>query len=105
MRAISDQQFKECLEKKGLFLVDIWAEWCTSCKRLTPVLENLSKEYSVEKIEFLKLDADSNSDTCIKLGIRGIPAVVIIKDGNIKELLMGVKSSDEYKAIIDSLMN
>lgn len=105
MRVISDQQYNECLEKKGLFLVDIFANWCMPCTRLMPILEELSKSYSPEKIEFVKLDADESHETCAKLNIRGIPAVVIIKDGEVKELLMGVKSSEEYKAIIDRLMN
>ena len=104
MRAISDQQFKECLEKKGLFLVDIWAEWCGPCKRLMPVLEELSKSYSNEEIEFVKLNADESPETCAQLNIRGIPTVILIKDGVVKETLMGVKSSEDYKAIIESLM-
>ena len=99
MKEINDQQFKELSHKKGVYLVDIWAPWCQPCKRLGPILEDLSQNY-LGSVEFCKLDADQNPESCAELGVRSIPTVVILKDGQIVNTLLGLQPASKY---IDAL--
>ncbi len=64
---------------KGIAIVDIWAPWCGPCKAMAPVFEDLSHHY--DDILFAKLDADKNGELAAKLGVRGIPTLILFKDG------------------------
>ena len=75
---ITDQNYNE-ITSKGLVLVDFWAEWCGPCKMLAPVLDELSNE--VEGVRFVKINTDENQETAQKLGITGIPTLILYKDG------------------------
>lgn len=87
--AVSDQEWENQIEKsKGLVLVDFWAEWCGPCKMVAPVLDAIASENS-DKIKIGKLDVDSNEKTAMKFGVMSIPTMILFKDGEPVERLVG----------------
>ncbi len=85
----TDQNFEEEVIKSNLpVLVDFWAVWCGPCKMIAPIVEQLADELS-GKVKIGKLDVDSNQETSIKYGIRGIPTLLIFKDGKVVDTIVG----------------
>lgn len=85
----TDQNFEEEVIKSNLpVLVDFWAVWCGPCKMIAPIVEQLADELS-GKVKIGKLDVDSNQQTSIKYGIRGIPTLLIFKDGKVVDTIVG----------------
>ena len=82
-------------------LVDFWAEWCGPCKMIAPVLDEIAEEYD-GKIKVAKLNIDENPDTPPKYGVRGIPTLMLIKNGNIEATKVGAVSKSQLTAFIDS---
>jgi len=82
-------------------LVDYWAEWCGPCKMIAPILEEIASEYS-GKIRVAKLNIDDNPQTPPKYGIRGIPTLMLFKDGNVEATKVGALSKSQLTAFIDS---
>jgi len=81
--AVTDQTFDAEVRNSDVpVVVDFWAEWCGPCKQIGPALDELSEEMN-GKIKVAKVDVDTNPDTAMKLGIRGIPALFIFKDGEV----------------------
>ncbi|MCQ0971091.1 thioredoxin [Paracoccus sp. TK19116] len=81
-------------------LVDFWAEWCGPCKQIGPALEELSSEYE-GKIKIVKVNVDENPDTAASLGVRGIPALFMFKDGEVVSNRMGAAPKAALKGWID----
>ena len=99
---VSDDSFEEeVLNSKTAVLVDYWAEWCGPCKVIAPVLEEIAKEYD-GKIKVCKLDIDANEATPPKYGIRGIPTLMIFKDGNVEATKVGALSKSQLTEFLDS---
>ena len=99
---VSDDSFEEeVLSSKTPVLVDYWAEWCGPCKVIAPVLEEKAKEYD-GKMKVCKLDIDSNEATPPKYGIRGIPTLMIFKDGNVEATKVGALSKSQLTEFLDS---
>ena len=99
---VSDDSFEEeVLSSKTPVLVDYWAEWCGPCKVIAPVLEEIAKEYD-GKMKVCKLDIDSNEATPPKYGIRGIPTLMIFKDGNVEATKVGALSKSQLTEFLDS---
>lgn len=99
---VSDDSFDEqVLKSQEPVLVDFWAEWCGPCKMIAPVLEEISSEYA-GKIKIAKLDIDHNPATPPKYGIRGIPTLMLFKDGNVEATKVGAVSKSQLTAFIDS---
>ena len=82
-------------------LVDYWAEWCGPCKMVAPILEEIAAEYA-DKIKVCKLDIDANQQTPPKYGIRGIPTLMLFKNGEVEATKVGALSKSQLAAFLDS---
>ena len=99
---ISDSTFEQdVLQSDTPVLVDYWAEWCGPCKMVAPVLEEIAKEYS-GRLKVCKLNIDENEATPPKYGIRGIPTLMLFKNGNVEATKVGALSKSQLAAFIDS---
>lgn len=102
IQAISDDSFEsEVIESTIPVIVDFWAQWCGPCKALAPILEEISQKY-VDKVKFVKLDVDHNPATPPKFGVRGIPTLILFKDGQVKATQVGLLSKADLIHFIDS---
>ena len=99
---VSDASFEaEVLQSTTPVLVDYWAEWCGPCKMIAPILDDVAKEYS-GKLKVAKLNIDENQDTPPKYGIRGIPTLMLFKNGNVEATKVGALSKTQLAAFIDA---
>jgi thioredoxin 1 len=99
---ISDESFEqEVLQSQLPVLVDYWADWCGPCKMIAPILDEVAQEYA-GKIKITKLNIDENQATPPKFGIRGIPTLMIFKNGNVEATKVGALSKSQLTAFIDS---
>jgi thioredoxin 1 len=99
---LSDASFQQdVLESTIPVLVDYWAEWCGPCKMIAPILDEIVKEYD-GRIKVAKLNIDENQATPPKYGIRGIPTLMLFKNGNVEATKVGALSKSQLTAFIDS---
>ena len=99
---LTDDSFEEdVIKSSSPVLVDYWAEWCGPCKMIAPILEEIASEYG-GKITVAKLNIDDNPQTPPKYGIRGIPTLMLFKDGNVEATKVGALSKSQLTAFIDS---
>jgi thioredoxin 1 len=99
---ITDENFEqEVLAASGPVLVDFWAPWCGPCKMIAPVLEDLSGVYE-GKIKICKMDVDSNKTTPSKFNIRGIPTLILFKNGNAESTKVGALSKAQLTEFINA---
>ena len=102
IKHVSDATFdKDVLQSGNPVLVDFWAEWCGPCKMFAPVLDEIAKEYG-DKVTVAKLDIDANPSTPGKYGIRGIPTLMLFKNGTMEAQKVGAVSKTQLAAFIDS---
>ena len=101
---VSDAEFDQTVLKSDKpVMLDFWAEWCQPCKMLTPTVEELAGEFE-GKVLVGKLNVDDNPNTATNYGIRGIPTLLFIKDGQVVQQLVGVKSKAEIKKAIEETL-
>lgn len=99
---VTDDTFEaEVIKSSNPVLVDYWAEWCGPCKMIAPILEEIASEYT-GKVTIAKLNIDDNPQTPPKYGIRGIPTLMLFKDGNVEATKVGALSKSQLTAFLDS---
>ena len=103
--AVTDADFDErVLQSDKPVLVDFWADWCMPCKMIAPVVEELSVEYD-GKLDFAKLDVDSNPSTAMTYGVRSIPTLLIFKGGKPVDQIVGAVPKGVLQKKIDSSLD
>ena len=101
MKQVSDQSFEQdVLKADGPVLVDFWAEWCGPCKQIAPSLEKLSAEFG-EKVTFTKINIDDNPQTPTQYGVRGIPTLILFKNGAPEAQQVGLVGKSKLAALLD----
>jgi thioredoxin 1 len=97
---LTDANFQEkVLNSKGIAVVDFWAEWCGPCRMIGPIIEELATEYDGKAL-IAKVDVDENSELSAKFGVRSIPTILILKDGEVVDKHVGVTTK---QALIDKI--
>ena len=99
---ITDSSFdSDVLNADKPVLVDYWAEWCGPCKMIAPILDEIAEEYG-DKVKIAKLNIDNNQNTPPKYGIRGIPTLMLFKNGSVEGTKVGALSKTQLASFIDS---
>ncbi|OFW38784.1 MAG: thioredoxin [Acidobacteria bacterium RIFCSPLOWO2_12_FULL_67_14b] len=99
IKTLTDADFGDSV-KNGVVLVDFWATWCAPCRRLAPTVDQLAEEYN-GRITVAKVDIDENPMTPGKFMVRGIPTLLLFKDGALKETVVGLETKDKLAQLID----
>lgn len=99
---VSDDQFEEqVLKSSGPVLVDFWAEWCGPCKMIAPILDELAETYG-GRLKVAKINIDHNQQTPRSYNVRGIPTLMIFKNGKVEATQIGAVSKSQLTQLIDS---
>ncbi len=102
--AVTDQTFEAEVVNSDLpVLVDFWADWCQPCKMIAPIVDELSDEYD-GKVKFTKVDVDANPNTPMSLGIRSIPTLIVFRNGQPVEQIVGAMPKAQLKRRLDSAL-
>lgn len=102
IKHVTDASFEaDVLKAQGPVLVDYWAEWCGPCKMIAPVLDDIASTYQ-GKLTVAKLNIDDNSETPTKHGVRGIPTLMLFKNGNVEATKVGALSKSQLQAFLDA---
>jgi len=102
IKHISDASFdSDVIKASKPVLVDYWAEWCGPCKMIAPILDEVSKDYQ-ERLQVTKMNVDENREVPAKFGIRGIPTLMLFKDGQLAATKVGALSKAQLTAFLDA---
>lgn len=98
MEKLNNTNF-DTFTKEGVCVIDFFANWCMPCKMLTPILEEVASE--ITSVKFAKIDVDETVDIAIKYGVDAIPALFILKDGQVVDKSVGLVTKNELKTLIE----
>lgn len=99
---INNSNFEEITKSEKLVIIDFWATWCGPCRALSPIMDELSEEYKDEVI-IGKCDTEENNDIAMQFGVRNIPMLVFLKNGEVVETLVGLQRKADLQKLIDTL--
>jgi len=99
VKTFTDANFTDEV-KSGVVLVDFWATWCAPCRRIAPIVDQLAEEYT-GRMTVAKVDIDENPMTPSRFMVRGIPTLLLFKDGDLKETVVGIETKDRLAQLID----
>ena len=97
----NDSSDADVLKAEAPVLVDYWAEWCGPCKMIAPILDEVSRDYA-EKLNVAKVNVDENQEIASKYGIRGIPTLMLFRNGAVVATKVGALSKSQLTAFLDS---
>ncbi len=104
IKNVSDGTFdQDVLKSDQPVLVDYWAAWCGPCKMIAPILEEVASEYA-GKLKVAKVNVDENQETAAKFGIRGIPTLMLFKNGQVSATKVGALSKSQLTAFLDGAL-
>jgi len=102
---VTDAEFEsKVLKSTTPVIVDFWAPWCAPCRLIAPILEDLAKEYG-DKIVVAKVNTDENPQWAMKYGVRGIPTMLFIKDGDVADQMVGAAPKPMIQQRLDNILN
>jgi thioredoxin 1 len=102
--AVSDDSFeREVLQSSTPVLIDFWAPWCAPCRAIAPVVEELAREYA-GRLKVVKMNVDDNPRTPVRYGVRGIPNLIIFKNGDVKEQIVGAVPKAQLVKAVDRVL-
>ena len=101
IKHVTDASFEaDVLQAQKPVLVDYWAEWCGPCRMIAPILDDISKDYG-DKLQVAKMDVDKNQEIPAKYGVRGIPTLMLFKNGQLAATKVGALSKAQLAAFVD----
>jgi len=101
---VTDANFEDAiLNAERPALVDFWAVWCGPCRIVSPIVEEIAEEYD-GRLVVGKLDVDSNRDTAVRFGIQAIPTILLVKDGEIADRIVGAVDKNSLKTKLDAIL-
>jgi len=101
---LNQNNVEEALKEKKVTVLDFWAPWCGPCRMLGPIIDELSNDNSGKDVTIAKINVDENQGLALKYGVRGIPTVIVLKEGEEKTRKVGFTSKAEFQSIIDGLL-
>lgn len=103
---LTEENIANILSDNKLTVLDFWAPWCGPCRTLSPIIDEIADEHTgSEMVNVAKVNVDEYSDLAVRYGIRGIPSILFIKDGNVVDRFVGMKTKNQIQEKINSLMN
>jgi len=101
---VNDSDFEQqVLKSEQPVMIDFWAAWCGPCKAIAPLVDEIAVQYT-GKLKVVKMDVDRNTATPQRYGVRGIPTLLLIKDGQVKKQIVGYKGKEELQKEVDAIL-